>query len=217
MVQGAKRELTDWFKNTVEDFQKWEEQMILHRIANMYKRSGPEVEKKIFKYVARYSMDRLNPPSTIEGLPSEYPMWEPLNPSWIKRKGHRRKWRYSGNLQKYLAAKDDATYWYRKPQVKIDYKNKIVTYLSMFREGRKKLTAKDYGRKTPVSQEQKIQFKKAEDLVDRDGDNALRPLIKLMEKFLLYQKLNKIMDERLKQFMEEDYEGEQLIPTANEF
>lgn len=217
--RGTERDLLEWFNNTVEDFKNWEEKAILHRIRNMYERTGTEIEKKIFKYVARYVMGRVNPPTSIEGLPvDEYPEWKSLSPGWIKKKHSNKKFTWTGDLLKYLKAKDDAQYWYKKPQAKIDYKNKTVTYYSMFRDGRKPFRAmsSEKKRKTKVLEEEKIQMAKADE-IKHDGDNPYRPLIYPMEEFLLYKKLDKVMDERLKQFMEEEYENEQLIPAASKF
>ena len=216
MAQGAKLDLVEWFQKSVEEFQKVEEKWILQRVRNMYDKYGPEVEKKIFKYVAKYVMNRTNPPTTIEGLDSGYPHWAALSERYIKRKHHSRKFYYTGDLLEYMKNISDAQYWYRKPQTKIDYKNKTVTYYSMFREGRKPFMARssEKGRKTKVLEEQKIQGKNEDDLEQRDGDNEKRPLIKPMEEFLLYKKLDRVMDRVLREFMEENHENGQSIPTA---
>lgn len=216
MAQGVKRELLQWFEDSVEDFQRWEEERILRRVKNMYLKHGPEVEKKIFKYLTRYVMARVNPPEFIEGLPVDYPEWEPLNKNYARKKGTNKKFIYSGRLIAYLSGKEDAQPWYKKPQVKIDYKNKTVTYYSMFREGRKAFKATDPVKET-VLQEQKIQHASSGNIEEIDGDNPQRPLVKPMEDFLLYKKLSQIMDEELQRFMEEDYENEQFIPTASQF
>ena len=213
MVQGAKRDLLDWFNNTIEEFQKWEEQRILRRIANAYIKHGVETEKKIFKYISRYVVNRYRPPSQIEGMEIDYPEWEPLNPKYTKKKGHKRKYFYSGDFQRYLN-KDDAQYWYRQPKVAIDFTNKIVTYYSMFREGRKPFMALDPNSK--VLEESKIQMTKDINAEEKGMDNDLRPLFYPMEDFLLNKKLNAIIDEDLRKYMESEYENEQFIPSAGE-
>lgn len=213
MVQGVKRNLSEWFENLVEDYMDFEKKFLFQQIKWAYEKHGPEVEKKIFKYIARYVMGRVQPPSFIDGLPTDYPQWMPLKKSYARRKGHSKKFLYSGNLIRYLEAKDNAQYWYKKPQVKGNYKEGVITYYSMFRDGRKAFTAHDGS----IPYESKIQNAKPSELEEIDGDNALRPVIKPMEEFLLYKKLEKVMDERLKEILEEDYANEKFIPAASEF
>lgn len=206
MVQGVKNDLSEWLKNTVEDYVESEKKWLLRRIKYMYEKHGPEVEKKIFKYIARYVMGRVNPPKFIDGLPIFFPPWTSLSRAYVKRKKHNRKYLYSGNFIRYLEAKNNAQYWYRAPQTKVNYKEGTVSYYSMFREGRKAFTANDYSKSTAVPFEEKLSKNEAEG----------RPIVEYMENFLLYRKLSKVMDEQLKRILEEDYENEQLIPTAGE-
>jgi len=215
MVQDAKLDLVEWFKKSVNDYQNWEEKMILRKVANIYKRYGPEIEKKIFKYVARYAIGHVNSPKVIEGMDShysDYGEWKPLRPSYAKRKGNNYKYINTGSLKEYLLGLS-AAYWYSDPKTSIDFIHKTVTYYSMFRNGRKPFRAKD---KDGHLQEDKLEKNEYEG-AGFGVKSPKRPLIEPMEDYLFYEKLDKIVDELINKYMEEEYGDEELIPSTTKF
>lgn len=196
MVQNANTrylDLSKWFNDKIDEFTSFEKKNILRLTKGVLEDKAYNIEKDIFKYVAKYLMNRVDPPSTVDGLPYESPKWIPLKDSYAKRKGKylglgratQRKWVYSGSLRNYLLGLT-ASYWYGKPRAKIDYKNDYIIYESMFLRGRKPFRAK--------GQENKI-----------DYSEPLRPIITPMEDFLFNTKLNVEIDNWIDRYLEDNY------------
>lgn len=213
MVQGVSEDLVEWFEKTANDYMDFEKKFLFQQIKYAYQKHGPEVEKQIFKYICRYVMNKVRPPKSIDGMEITYHPWEPLSRDWIEEKGHNRKYYFTGALQEYIFGKN-AQYWYSKPEVRGDYKKGELTYLSMFRNGRKPFRAKDWGNGSfegnPPEFEDKLKYNE----YDEKG-NPKRELFKPMEEFLLYKKLDKVIDNVLKRVMEGDYEDyRKFVPSA---
>jgi len=208
-VNGVEKDLTEWFKDTVNEYMDFEKKWLFQQIRYAYETHGPEVEKQIFKYLVAYVMARVNPPSSIEGMEINYPKWKPLSKDWIREKGHRRAYYYLGHLMNYIVNKD-AFRWYGRPKVRGNYKDGILTYYSMFSYERKPFGANDGD--SPF--ENKIKYNE----YDENG-NPIRELFAPMEDFLLYKKLDAVIEKTLKKVMEEeDYEKyRKFVPTTSQF
>lgn len=190
MVQDARtlhtgKELSDWFLKEVEKYTDYVAQLDLKLLAGRIEDVGKKVESKIFKYIALKLMDRENPPTSIDGLPYKSNPWKPLSKNYIKRKKHRRKWMKTGELIKYLQARDPI-WFYGGPKTHVDKSNYVITYESMFNNGRNEFRS---GR-----EEQKIYY-----------NEDKRPVFKPMEDFLFDEKLNEEIDNLLDEWMEKNY------------
>lgn len=212
MVQSANisfeniQDLNYFFKSCIDDIVEDTRKEILNDISNIMMKIGPKEEKKIFKYIANRAMGHVNPPKVIEGRPAfQGVTWKPLAKSTIKRKGHKRAWIDSGSLKKYLLGLS-AAYWYGK--AKTIKKGDTVTYYSMFNNGRKPFRAHD---SKGVSQEFKIT---GDGSFGEDGDNINRPIFSPMEEFIFYEKVDKMINDAINDYMEDKYGVRYDVPTA---
>ena len=185
-TRNTGKELSDWFLNEVEEYTQYVAQLDLKILAGRIKDLGNSIERKIFKYIATRLMNRENPPSAIDGLPYRSPTWKPLSENYIKRKKHKRKWMKTGSLIAYLQARDGNEWFHGGPKVRVDKSNYVITYESMFNNGRREFGA---GR-----QEQKLYY-----------NEDARPVLEPMEDFLFDEKLNYEIDKLLEKWTEENY------------
>lgn len=189
--------LIDFFRSSLENISEEIKKDILSDMSKIMMKIAPKEEKKIFKYIANRAMGHVDPPKIIEGEPAfEGVTWKPLAKSTIKRKKHRKKWIDSGSLKTYLLGLS-AAYWYGNPKTIIS--NDSVTYYSMFNYDRKPFRAHDA---RGVSQEFKIT---GDGSFGEDGDNINRPIFSPMEDFIFYHKVDKMIDEAINDYMEENY------------
>lgn len=200
-----RQELIRFFRSALDDITKDVKKDILNNISKIMLKIGPREEKKIFKYIANRAIGHVNPPKKIEGRPAfQNVVWKPLAESTIKRKGHRRAWIDSGSLKKYLLGLS-ATYWYGNPKtIKGD---NSMTYVSMFSYPRKPFRAHD---SRGVSQEFKIT---GDGSFGEDGDNINRPIFNPMEEFIFYEKVDKMINDAINEYMEENYGVRYNVPT----
>ena len=212
MVQSANisfdniQDLNYFFKSCIDDIVEDTRKEILDDISTIMMKIGPKEEKKIFKYIANRAMGHVNPPKIIEGRPAfQNVTWKPLAKSTIKRKGHKRAWIDSGSLKKYLLGLS-AAYWYGK--AKTIKKGDTVTYYSMFNNERKPFRAHD---SKGVSQEFKIT---GDGSFGEDGDNINRPIFSPMEEFIFYEKVDKMINDAINDYMEDKYGVRYDVPTA---
>lgn len=191
------KDLRNYFRNSLEEISEELKNDILNDISKIMMKIAPKEEKKIFKYIANRAIGHVNPPRVIEGEPSfEGITWKPLAKSTIKRKKHNRKWIDTGSLKTYLLGLS-ATYWYGNP--KIIRSGDSVSYYSMFNYERKPFKAHD---ERGVPQEFKIT---GDGSFGEDGDNFNRPIFSPMEDFIFYHKVDKMIDEAINEYMEENY------------
>lgn len=190
-TQNTGKELSDWFLNEVEKYTQYVAQLELKVLSGRIKELGNRVERQIFKYIATRLMDRDQPPSTIDGLPYTSDRWEPLTEKYVKRKKRMRlsprKWRKTGALIAYLKGRDGNYWFHGGPKVKVDKSNYVITYESMFNNGRREFGAERH--------EQKLYY-----------NEDARPVLEPMEDFLFDEKLNYEIDKLLEKWMEENYE-----------
>lgn len=200
------QDLKYFFRSALDDITKSTKKEILNDISTIMMKIGPKEEKKIFKYIANRAMGHVNPPKIIEGRPAfQNVTWKPLAKSTIKRKGHKRAWIDSGSLKKYLLGLS-AAYWYGK--AKTIKKGDTVTYYSMFNNERKPFRAHD---SKGVSQEFKITGNGS---FGEDGDNINRHIFSPMEEFIFYEKVDKMINDAINDYMEDKYGVRYDVPTA---
>ena len=157
---------------------------------------GKNIEKKIFKYIARKAINHLNPPRSIDGIHSIYwneTRWQPLSPATIKRKqGNRKKWFRTGLLKNYLLAQDPFNY-YNNPKSKHDLRSMKITYISAFNSTR---------RPFPKEIENRITGR-IQGLSDEEMSNEeRRPLFHPMEMFIAEELAPKMIEEKILKFVE---------------
>ena len=200
------KELKNYFKSALRDIERDIKEDIINDISKIMMEIAPKEEKKIFKYIANKAIGHVNPPKIIEGESAfEGVTWKPLAKSTVKRKKHNKKWIDSGSLKTYLLGLS-AAYWYGTPKtIKSD---DSVSYYSMFNYSRKPFRAHDA---RGVSQEFKIT---GDGSFGEDGDNFNRPIFSPMEDFIFYHKVDKMIDEAINDYMEENYGVRYDVPTT---
>lgn len=181
---GAGVFLSDLIGNIADE----ESKKLVEKLAKDVYNLGLRVEKSIFKYMADRVIGHIDPPSAIDGIPSFIGVrWKPLTKAYSKRKApwnRNKKFLNTGHLRTYIAARN-AAYYYKKPKIKTDVKNDVLTYESMFRDGRRRKFATHDGKSS-----YELKLTRHYGL----GDNFDRPIIEPMEDFMWKKFLRRLDD-----------------------